>query len=358
MATSDTIAFAEKLLLLLDQGAYTATYKVAVLLGLIDVCLEQTSREGKAPRQVACRDLARRVVELYWPQTRPFRGEVVLRQNSTNQAAVVRLVREFREALGPMLASPGQAEILNPDGFRRLLHEVEWKLVQMPLPRLQVIGREEERFIYDLSWVGEPTRSSFTSGELDTTIRLRSGVGENLVRLSGLLRPLIQKEWTDRVARFNRGHVEEGELEGFLFGVPRTPPARLRSDLVDLQEGSCFYCRTPLTEAVEVDHFVPWARHPDDGIHNLVVADRRCNNSKRHFLAATRHVERWKGRADDHGTDLDEIAAFHQWPRNATRTGGAARAIYLRLREDARLWLERGAFEAPDLGRLSRILSA
>jgi hypothetical protein len=34
------IAFAERVLELLDEGRYTATYKYPVLLALIDVCLE------------------------------------------------------------------------------------------------------------------------------------------------------------------------------------------------------------------------------------------------------------------------------------------------------------------------------
>ena len=36
----DTIAFAERVLTLLDDGSFTATYKYAVLLGLTDLCLE------------------------------------------------------------------------------------------------------------------------------------------------------------------------------------------------------------------------------------------------------------------------------------------------------------------------------
>ena len=30
-----------------------------------------------------------------------------------------------------------------------------------------------------------------------------------------------------------------------------------------------------------MDHFVPWARYPDNGIRNFVVADPRCNGNKR-----------------------------------------------------------------------------
>jgi len=44
------IAFAEKVLELLDEGRYEATYKYAVLLALIDVCLEQTQKSVRAPR--------------------------------------------------------------------------------------------------------------------------------------------------------------------------------------------------------------------------------------------------------------------------------------------------------------------
>jgi hypothetical protein len=35
-----------------------------------------------------------------------------------------------------------------------------------------------------------------------------------------------------------------------------------------------------------VDHFIPWSRHADDGLDNLVAADARCNGQKRDFLAA------------------------------------------------------------------------
>ena len=35
----DVIAFGERLLALLDQGSFVATYKYAVLLGLMDLCI-------------------------------------------------------------------------------------------------------------------------------------------------------------------------------------------------------------------------------------------------------------------------------------------------------------------------------
>ena len=66
------IGFAEKVLELLDEGRYTATYKYAVLLALIDVCLERTQTSGAPPDSVTTRQLADKVVEIYWPHTVPF----------------------------------------------------------------------------------------------------------------------------------------------------------------------------------------------------------------------------------------------------------------------------------------------
>jgi len=63
------IRFAEKVLALLDQGSFTATYKYAVLLGIMDLCMEQVSRTGQPPTSVTTRQLAEKMIELYWPHT-------------------------------------------------------------------------------------------------------------------------------------------------------------------------------------------------------------------------------------------------------------------------------------------------
>jgi hypothetical protein len=357
--SADTIAFAEKVLLLLDQGAFTATYKFAVLLAMIDLCLERAAADGRAPQQLETEQLAEKIVELYWPQAGLFRGAsgaIVLRQNSGGQAAVVTAIRRFREQLGDAATSPARARYLDPYGFRGVVRAVEWKLIQMPLPRLQVFGGDEERFLYDIDWDVDVRQTQIRDGSIDTTIRLKPRVGERLVQLSGLLRPLIQRQWADRVARFNRQEVAEFELEAFLFGVPRLTPARIVEGLRELQDGRCFYCDGRLGR-VEVDHFIPWARHPDDGIDNLVVADPACNRAKRDFLAATDHVEQWDVRLRVHGSDLRGLADEARWASHADRTHAVVRAIYLRLREDARLWMAGRHFVGPDRTRLQAILS-
>jgi hypothetical protein len=68
------IGFAERVLELLDEGRFTATYKYAVLLALIDVCLERTQASGAPPDIVTTRQLADKIVEVYWPHTVTIRG--------------------------------------------------------------------------------------------------------------------------------------------------------------------------------------------------------------------------------------------------------------------------------------------
>ena len=73
MAEEDgALRFAERLLALLDATRYSATYKLATLLALIDVAAERTGPDGTAPGRLPAKEVARRVVELYWPQTVPY----------------------------------------------------------------------------------------------------------------------------------------------------------------------------------------------------------------------------------------------------------------------------------------------
>jgi hypothetical protein len=93
----------------------------------------------------------------------------------------------------------------------------------------------------------------------------------------------------------------------------------------------------------------PRIEDADNAIENLVVADPRCNNDKRDFLAAGGHVERWAVRFDRTATvgrQLAEIAQSAGWDSHPERTFNAARTIYSRLPPDIRLWLHAREFAA------------
>ena len=67
--------------------------------------------------------------------------------------------------------------------------EVDWKLVEMPLARLQTFG-DGEPFVYDIDWDVTVRRSTYRSQPQDFPVRLRPGVTDDLLRLAGLLPPL------------------------------------------------------------------------------------------------------------------------------------------------------------------------
>lgn len=356
----ETIRFAEKVLELLDEGGFVATYKFAMLLALMDLCFEKNAASGIAPDSVATRQLAEKIIEIYWPHTVDYhRVSGILRQNAGNQAEIPAAILRFRRDIARDPSTPlHQAKTAFATGYERLVRSVEWTLIEMPLPRLQTIGLSRDTFLYEISW-DESVRRGDLGREFDNNIRLKSGAGDYLIQLNGLLRPFIHKKWASMVARINR--LPENELEDFLFGVERVSSARVRASLWEIQDGRCFYCSDGIPEPHrgEVDHFLPWSRYPDNGIENLVVTHKRCNSDKRDFLAANEHVENWSRWLDpDSATpsDLATLSEAASWERNPEKTRSAARALYLRLPVDAKLWRSARLFVPPDFPRLRTAL--
>jgi len=158
------------------------------------------------------------------------------------------------------------------------------------------------------------------------------------------------------VAQINQEVIEDAHLEDFLFGANRISTEPIRRSLRELQRNRCFYCGDPLRGPTAVDHFLPWARHPNNGIHNLVVADARCNGYKRHFLAAAPHVAQWSDRMARQSDQLSEIARDCAWENHRDRTLNVARAVYLRLPDHAMLWSSRRDFVPVERAALTRAL--
>jgi 5-methylcytosine-specific restriction endonuclease McrA len=360
----DAIALAERVLGILDEGSFSATYKFALFTAILDLCIEKTTRGGAPPTSLTTRELAQKVVELYWNHAVPYRTVGTLRQGggrSGNQAEILRRIEEFRSRWGGAQSDTlYRTRLARPVEFARLLEFVEWKLIKMPIPRLQVLGWQEDRFLYEYNWTQTIRKSTVTTYQhantgFDNCLRLKRGVAESLTRLNGVLRPLFYRQWAVMVARMNG--LPEAELEAFLFGSERTPLDAVRDPLRNLQDNRCFYCDDRLTGRVEVDHFIPWSRHPDDGLDNLVAAHPRCNSSKRDFLAAAEHVEHWAERTRAHDRQLAEVAGNVGWHRDADCSASVATAIYLRLPATARLWRRPDEFVVIERDRIARALA-
>lgn len=333
----------ERLLRVIDEGRRTSTYKLALLAALIDLA---ASRPGVST--VPTRVLAERVLESYFDQCRPFTGadgsRHDLKQITAQASALVDTARDLRsladrERLGTL--SGVQATV--PDEYASAVDAVEATLVRYPILRLQVVGSSEVPFLYDADWNESTSVAALRRIGLDR-IQLRDGVADQLVRFGPLLRPLIELHWRNDVARWSGVATEDQLLDAHLFGVDRTAMRPKTKDaLVEVQDGRCFYCREPLGQRVEIDHFIAWSRWPNNAIENLVAADR-CNGSKSDHLAAHEHARRWNDHVRNHGSDLHAIAIDTKWDSNPERSRGLAVSTYSNIAAGTPLWFHGRTF--------------
>ena len=333
--------FAERLLAVIDEGRRTATYKLAVLLALMDCCAEHANPEGRAPTEISTRAIARHVARLYWPQLRPFPTEgraVELRQITNKSATILAVLSNAFHAL-PQLGTWEAAEAFLPaDQVRQVLDVVELTVARYPLVRLQTVDGVPKPFIYDIDW-GEGVTLSRLAASGGAKVRLRQGAGDQLVRLAPLIRPLVELHWIRMVADLNKLAVMEDDLRRHLFGAERVAfPGQLRRNLTDLQTGLCFYCAQPLDGPSAVDHFVPWSRWPNDAVENLVMAHASCNNHKSDHIPGPVPLKRWVHRLAAHSDDLAEVAMATKWRTDRARTVSLARSLYGHLPAGAVVW--------------------
>lgn len=296
-APEDHLRFLTNLQRLLDEGAFVATYKFALLMALADLSVELGDDSG-APLLLSTRDIARKFVEYYWRQALPFPGPEgntgVLKQNTGKQAAIVERIASLRGKTGGSISRA----VADQAAWGGLIGEVDQVVRVMPLWKLQTVGRSELVFLY-------PNRRE------GNTIELFPGVAASFRRFHELIRSVVQGAWVRQVRAIPANNALLGQTTDvgeFLFGSERGALGLYQPILRDVQKGECFYCRGKIGGGGDVDHFVPWSRYPVDLGHNFVLAHPTCNRRKRDFLAAERHLERWGERNEQQGRVL--AAAF------------------------------------------------
>ncbi|MCB0998133.1 MAG: hypothetical protein KDB40_02455 [Acidimicrobiales bacterium] len=150
MATDDLLI--ERLLRVIDEGRRTATYKLALLLGIID-----TSATMPNETELPTRAIAERVLELYYPQTRSYvdRNGVTFmpRQISMKSSTVLAAVERLR-VTGHAMRCRSIDEVARraPRDYERALDVVEDTFVRYPIPLLQTVGTTPIPFLYAIDW--------------------------------------------------------------------------------------------------------------------------------------------------------------------------------------------------------------
>jgi hypothetical protein len=334
----DAVELAQRVTSILHTGRREATYKLATLSALIELCQEGLPTDRAAALDVAIDDLARRVIALYWRQRLPFvhteRATVaglVLRQHTNPVSLILGAIDDLRHVVGQKYGEIPVALAAERcgDDYARAADYVGMYLCREPLRRLQDVPNVNddapvESFMYDAGWMTKSIgrKAILTHGDM---IVLRPGVAWGLARLGGLLKPAVEIAWVDEVLDKNAdvaAHSTFRDIRHHLFGgYPRVALTKVGGVLKDRYGRSCFYCHT--APATHVDHVLPWWRVGIDGIANLVPACRKCNLNKSGLLPAPEHVARALERPGLH--DVAEIA---NWPYDWTRTRSAARGVF------------------------------
>jgi 5-methylcytosine-specific restriction endonuclease McrA len=387
---SQPIEVAERVIRILQEGSFTATYKQAVLLALVDLCVEAGATDGRKLYAVPTRALAAKVISLYWPHTVNWTRTVlpdersVLLQNRSGTADSKRLgggiiaeIASFRRRMESESKHGGVsfAQAQRDPAFSILEDSVTFTLIEMPLPKLQRIGGRNPEWLYRIGWKDKDEQDPRHAAKPIVTDRLireflnkqehpahfgtlflQQGVADAFVRLHPLLRSHIEQHWSAQVVKINK--LSDDDVSRFLFDRERQNLRAIRGHLIKLHNKACFYCGGPLESDVEVDHFIPWARLPDDGLHNLVPAHRECNASKSDYFASVVHLERWMQRMKQQSGALREIAAATRWDLNPDRGRGIARSIYNNLPADMLLWERADDFVPLDAAGVAAALSA
>jgi hypothetical protein len=285
IASERSIQFLRNLQNLLEEGGFSSTYKFALLHALADIAVEVPGSDG-GELEVATDKIAAKFIEYYWRQARPFgvrEDSGILIQNNGGQAAVLNRVATAQSQLG------GSYDRLrnDPNAWGRLIKEVKRIVCDMPLWKLQNRGNgHRQEFIYV-----HPA----DEGMVDS-ITLEPGVATCLREFHGLIINMIRGAWVQKIQAISANQPllgNDSQLMPFLFGTERADLGVYVPILHDHQEGRCFYCDRRMKSRGEVDHFIPWARYPNDFANNFVLAHKDCNNRKRDHLAATEHLRHW-----------------------------------------------------------------
>jgi 5-methylcytosine-specific restriction endonuclease McrA len=329
----DFIAYIQRMLV---EGDFSATYKFALLHALADVCVEQPLISDQAELKIDLATLADKLIVLYWHHAVPFASEqtgesALLKQNTGAQSKVISVLYECQQNNIRNLRALKQSTLYKPT-FNAALATLKTG----PLWRLQILAKQAECFLY-------PHTNS------TKYITLNAGIASCFRRFYDLVVYLAKNAWLQKIQSIKHNQAligPQSQLHDFLFGFDRNALSKAKPVLIELQHGNCFYCQKPLNNKTEVDHFIPFARYANDLGHNFVAAHSTCNNSKRDFLAAHLHRERWQEQnlvlnsqhitrelSDYFNCDADKSRSVSDW------------AYQVAQANSAKLWLAKDSFE-------------
>lgn len=332
----DFIAYIQRLLV---EGDFSATYKYALLHALADICIEKPMKDNPNARlEIRFSDIVEKFISLYWQHALPFtaggqhQSDDLLKQNAGKQA---KIITELHECHNSNISNINQLK--RSPRWPALYRDTLKTLKDGPLWRLQILEKTEQCFLYP----HDKSKNSIT---------LNPGIGYCFRRFYDLVVHLARNAWLAKIQSIPANNSVLGaqtHLNDFLFGVDRQTITKARPLLEQIQQGKCFYCQKPLNGRTDVDHFIPFAKYANDLGHNFVAAHSACNNSKRDYLGALVHRDRWyeQNIIVHSQTITDELNKYFNCDLQRSEAV-TSWAYQVAAKNNAQLWVEKGVFEA------------
>lgn len=361
---------AQRITGLLESARFDTTYKLATLEAMIVLVGRKRTARNRLTASFSAREVSDLILERYWAQAIPYTGSTGktiphLRQKAAGEGDLISRVGSVRTRLGLTSRSDtlGKARTLDPRAVRDLENLAWRRAVTEPIPRLQRTGSSrtfrEDRFIYDYAWRSTAPNRHLSLARLDDTITLKPGVAEGLMVLKPLLLSHIETLWLELVAGWNPHVTDAARVREALFDEPRSSTSSLRSPLLALQGGLCFYCGRNAGKNFEVDHFLPYSLSHNEAVENFVIACKPCNASKSASLPALKHVRRWRQRVDPEtltGRRLAALATKTSRPCRPSSTISEVWSAYKFAGPGKLLWSSNGKYELIDIPKALKII--
>lgn len=324
---------------ILNRSSMTGTHKLGLLLVLLDLAPESIGGD----QQISLNRLTSRYLDIHWEHGRPY-ANIVLRQTFSRKmrtdgsladdATVMQEVRRLRDYLVRMRRGDIQDKPLELVRFRleQIEQDQEWKATLHE--SLEKIGNDLWRHPIKLlqHLPGKPRPFLYEPATRKGGIRFLNDVPERLTRFSGILRPLVEFRFAERVAKINKLDMHS-PLQGIhthLFGRVRImPPDAMKKEMARLQDGKCIFTGELLEgSALSLDHVIPWSRHRLSQVENFVMTTKSVNYGKSDSLVGPDIVQRWLCHILHNSEALRDVAQRFNWPTNLIHVVHVAKQMY------------------------------
>jgi hypothetical protein len=181
-APLDPLLLGQRVVAVLETGQRTATYKLALLMALLEHCIENLPERTDDALSVPISALAHRVLAIYWRQVRSFDGhDLVQVRGSTGRITNAAKALRAAAQAGNTGLSLEMAMLRAPEAYEQAIDKIVMALAKQPLQRLQKLpgSATSDAFLYDDSFLGEDVSRARLRAHGDAVV-LKPGVAHGL----------------------------------------------------------------------------------------------------------------------------------------------------------------------------------